>query len=82
MTKYYEVVGENQVVKNTGTVCGQGSQVPDDEIDADTLKALIADGTLVEISGTDTGKTPAKEPHPEQVMTKVIEPTVKKGGRK
>jgi len=62
-----------------------GTLVRTDAIRPDEFDSLVADGTLIP-NGTDTGKTPVKQPHPEDTgdprdaTTKVIEPTVRKGG--
>lgn len=81
MIKHYEVT-RDMVITIDGLVHPVGTNVSADGLDADKLAALLSDGTLVEVNATDTGKTPPKEPHPEQVetvLTKVIAPTVKKG---
>lgn len=82
MYEHYEVT-RDMVITIDGLGHPAGTLVRADAVRPGELDALIADGTLIP-NGTDTGKTPPKEPHPEQVdtLTKVIEPTVKKGGRK
>lgn len=88
MYEYYLVECDDGVV-NDSIVHVKGSIIEAARVDPARLRELIKDGSLVAygkpMSGTDTGKTPPKEPHPEQIaqpLTKVIEPTVKKGGRK
>lgn len=84
MEKFYKVT-RGSVNTLDGLGHQAGTLIAQDGLAPDVLAALVADGTLVPVTGTDTGKLPSKEPHPEQVeqpLTKVIEPTTKKGGRR
>lgn len=86
--EYYLVECDEGVV-NDSIVHVKGSIIEAAKVDPDRLSALIKGGSLaphgMPVTATDTGKTPAKDPHPEQAeqtLTKVIEPTVRKGGRR